>query len=81
MSKGYSAVPVSKMTNRQYPLLESENKKHKTKNQIVKRLKILLKASKYCAENKLPFSLVFQIVNYYEKQNGNLFSCCSKGAK
>jgi len=46
MSKGYPAVPASKMTTRHYQLFENESKKHKTRNQIVKRLKILLKASR-----------------------------------
>ena len=46
MSKGYPPVPPLKMTDRQYRLLESKSKKHKTNNQIVKRIKILLKGSK-----------------------------------
>jgi len=46
MAGGYPAVAPLKMTDRQYRLLEKERKKHKTANQIVKRINILLKGSK-----------------------------------
>lgn len=46
MPSGLPPVPPLKMTARQYQLLESKSKKHKTGNQEVKRLKILLKGSK-----------------------------------
>jgi len=46
MSKGYPPVPRLKMTDRQYRLLEAKSKKHKTSNQLVKRINILLKGSK-----------------------------------
>lgn len=43
---GLPKVMALKMSERQYGLLEKESKKHKTKNQEVKRIKILLKGSK-----------------------------------
>ncbi len=46
MSRGLPPVPPLKMTARQYLLLEAKSKKHKTGNQEVKRIKILLKGSK-----------------------------------
>jgi len=46
MSKGYPAVPALQMTSRQYRLLEAKSNKHKTSNQLVKRIKIVLKGSK-----------------------------------
>lgn len=46
MSRGLPPVPPLKMTARQYRLLEAKSKKHKTGNQQVKRIKILLKGSK-----------------------------------
>lgn len=46
MSKGPPPVKPLKMTARQYGLLDSQSKKHKTGNQQVKRIKILLQGSK-----------------------------------
>lgn len=45
MARVFPTKPALKMTARQYNLLSSESKKHKTANQKVKRIKILLKAS------------------------------------
>jgi len=46
MARGLPPVPPLKMTARQYRLLDSKSNKHKTGNQYVKRIKILLRGSK-----------------------------------